>query len=67
MAKAKTKSKAKTTKKVAAKKVTKVSAPKAAKTASYNPHDSMIIQAGVIFIVVSAIAIFAYAFKVYGG
>ena len=66
MAKAKTKKVA--PKKAAAKKTTKVTAaPKQAKTSSYDPSQSMIIQAGVIFIVVSAIAIFAYAFKVYGG
>ncbi|MFA9289301.1 MAG: hypothetical protein ACEQSA_05490 [Weeksellaceae bacterium] len=66
MAKAKTKKVA--PKKAAPKKTTKVAAaPKQAKAKSYDPSESMIIQAGVIFIVVSAIAIFAYAFKVYGG
>lgn len=34
---------------------------KAKKTVN-NPHDSLIIQGGVIFIVISAIAITAYAF-----
>lgn len=31
----------------------------------YSPHDSMIIQAGVIFIVISAIVIFAIAYSQY--
>lgn len=28
----------------------------------YKPHDSVVIQAGVVFIIVSAIAIVAYVF-----
>ncbi len=32
---------------------------------AYNPHESMIIQAGVIFVVVSAIVIFAVAYSQY--
>jgi hypothetical protein len=33
---------------------------------SYSPHESIIIQGGVIFIIVSAIALFAYTYAVYG-
>ncbi len=39
---------------------------KEAAVKSYNPHESMVIQAGVIVIIVSAIAIFAYTYSVYG-
>ncbi len=33
-----------------------------AKKKEYKPHDSIIIQAGVLFVIVSAIAITAYVF-----
>lgn len=45
------------------KKATKVT--KTQKVASYNPHDSLIIQIGVIVIIVSGIALFAYAYAQY--
>lgn len=35
-------------------------------TSTYKPHDSMIIQIGVIFIFVAAIVTFAYAYANYG-
>jgi len=50
MAKAKNTTKAKT--------VTKA-------TVAYNPHESPIIQAGVVLIIVSAIGITAYVFAMY--
>lgn len=33
-----------------------------AKKKEYKPHDSVIIQAGILFVIVSAIAITAYVF-----
>ncbi len=49
-----------------AKKATKAAkATKAPKAKSYNPHDSLIIQIGVIVIIVSGIALFAYAYAQY--
>jgi hypothetical protein len=48
-------------KKQAAKKTAKREVKK-----GYNPHESMIIQAGVLFIIISAIGLFAYTYAVYG-
>lgn len=49
-----------------AKKSTKKASPaKAAKVKAYSPHDSLIIQIGVIVIIVSGIALFAYAYAQY--
>ena len=33
-----------------------------AKKTEYKPHDSVVIQAGILFVIVSAIAITAYVF-----
>jgi heme/copper-type cytochrome/quinol oxidase subunit 3 len=49
-----------------AKKAAKVTTTKKTSKKAYNPHESMIIQGGVVFIIISAIAIFAYTFAVYG-
>ena len=38
---------------------------RAASTAAYNPHESIIIQIGVVAIVVAGIALFAYAYAQY--
>ncbi|HRN70462.1 MAG TPA: hypothetical protein PLS49_04710 [Candidatus Woesebacteria bacterium] len=38
---------------------------RAPKANAYNPHDSLIIQIGVIVIIVSGIALFAYAYAQY--
>lgn len=45
-----------------AKKSTKT---KMAKSKAYSPHESLIIQIGVIVIIVSGIALFAYAYAQY--
>jgi len=58
MAKAKTKIKAK----VPVKKAARVTHTKK----EYDPTESMIIQAGIIFIMVSAIGVFGYVVNVYG-
>lgn len=49
-----------------AKKTTKTAkAAKTPKVKPYSPHDSLIIQIGVIVIIVSGIALFAYAYAQY--
>lgn len=40
-------------------------ATKTSKTKAYSPHDSLIIQLGVIMIIVAGIALFAYAYAQY--
>ncbi len=49
-----------------AKKVTKsTKAPAAAPKKKHDPSQSMVIQAGVVFIIVSAIVVCSYAFSLY--
>ncbi len=33
---------------------------------AYDPHESLIIQGGIVFIMVAAIAIFSYVMSMYG-
>lgn len=48
-----------------AKKTSKAKMAKMPKAKAYNPHESLIIQIGVIVIIVSGIALFAYAYAQY--
>ena len=56
----------KATKTTKATKTAKAPAKRTTAVKAYSPHDSAIIQGGIVFIIVSAIAILSYVMSVYG-